>query len=228
MSFNYLKFLLILSVGAAATGCGVVESSSKSATPAAPTPPAKVSVGSAPTANNAQTAVFAGGCFWGVEAVFEHVKGVSRVTSGYSGGDAKKADYDSVSGGDTGHAEAVEVTFDPSKVSYEQLLKVFFAVAHDPTEINRQGPDSGTQYRSAIFYVGDEQKQAAQNFVNKLNADKSFAAPIATQIVPLEKFYQAEEYHQDYLVRHPNQPYIVLNDQPKVDRLQKQFPDLYQ
>ena len=180
------------------------------------------------TAKGEQTAVFAGGCFWGVEAVFEHIKGVRNVTSGYSGGAAKTADYETVSGGETGHAESVKITYDSSQVSYEQLLKVFFAVAHDPTELNRQGPDTGTQYRSAIFYANDEQKRIAKSFIDKLTADKVFAKPIVTQIVALENYYQAEDYHQDYLVQHPNQPYIVINDKPKVENLRKQFPDLYQ
>lgn len=174
-----------------------------------------------------QTAVFAGGCFWGLEAVFEHVKGVSDVVNGYSGGDAKTADYETVSTGTTGHAESVKITFDPAKVSYEQLLKVYFSVATDPTELNRQGPDTGTQYRSAIFYANDEQKQVAQNYIGKLTADKVYSRPIVTQVVPLEAFYKAEDYHQDYLDHHPDQPYIVVNDQPKVENLQKRFPDLY-
>jgi peptide-methionine (S)-S-oxide reductase len=179
------------------------------------------------TAKGEQTAVFAGGCFWGVEAVFEHIKGVRVVTSGYSGGAAKTADYETVSGGETGHAEAVKITYDPSQISYEQLLKVFFAVAHDPTELNRQGPDTGTQYRSAIFYADAEQKRLAESYVAELAKKKTFSKPIVTQIAPLEAFYQAEDYHQDYLVRHPNEPYIVINDQPKVENLRKQFPDLY-
>ncbi len=174
-----------------------------------------------------QTAVFAGGCFWGLEAVFEHIKGVSDVTSGYSGGTKQTADYETVSGGETGHAEAVKVIYDPAQVSYEQLLKVFFSVAHDPTELNRQGPDTGTQYRSAIFYSNDEQKRLAENYVAELTKTKTFAKPIVTQIVALDEFYKAEDYHQDYLVRHPNQPYIVINDQPKVENFRKQFPDLY-
>jgi len=178
-------------------------------------------------AKGEQTAVFAGGCFWGVEAVFEHIKGVSDVTSGYSGGTKQTADYEMVSGGETGHAEAVKVIYDPAQVSYEKLLKVFFAVAHDPTELNRQGPDTGTQYRSAIFYSNDEQKRLAENYVAELTKTKTFAKPIVTQIVALDEFYKAEDYHQDYLVRHPNQPYIVINDQPKVENLRKQFPDLY-
>ena len=165
--------------------------------------------------------------FWGLEAVFEHIKGVKTVTSGYSGGTAETADYETVSGGDTGHAESVRIIFDPAKVSYEQLLKVFFSVAHDPTELNRQGPDTGTQYRSAIFYNDDEQKNKADKYIAELTKSKTFNQPIVTQVVPLKAFYNAEDYHQDYLVNHPNQPYIVVNDQPKVENLSKQFPDLY-
>ena len=223
MFFNYFKFLFVLLCGAA-TACGVVESSSERDI-ATPTPAiVKTNV---PTSKVEQTAVFAGGCFWGLEAVFEHIKGVSDVTSGYSGGDANTADYEIVSDGDSGHAESVKITFDSTKVSYEQLLKVFFAVAHDPTELNRQGPDTGTQYRSAIFYANDEQKQSAEKFIAKLTADKVFPRPVVTQIVPLKDFYNAEDYHQDYLAHHPNERYIVINDQPKVENLQKQFPDLY-
>ena len=162
-----------------------------------------------------------------MEAVFEHIKGVNDVVSGYSGGDAKTADYETVSTGTTGHAEAVKVTYDSSKVSYDQLLKVFFSVVHNPTELNRQGPDTGSQYRSAIFYTSDEQKRAAQTYIDELTKEKVFSRPIVTQIVELKDFYKAEDYHQDYLVNHPNQPYIVINDKPKVKNLQKQFPDLY-
>lgn len=225
MYFNLFRFLFITLCGAT-MACTMVESSPKREFPA-PTP-TKAVVAAAPILKNEQTAVFAGGCFWGLEAVFEHIKGVSDVTSGYTGGDAKTADYDTVSGGDTGHAESVKITFDASKVSYEQLLKVFFAVAHDPTELNRQGPDTGTQYRSAIFYTNDEQKQSADKFIAKLTADKAFADPIVTQVATLDKFYPAEDYHQNYLDQHPNQPYIVANDKPKVENLKKQFPDLYQ
>ncbi len=178
-------------------------------------------------AKGEQTAVFAGGCFWGVEAVFEHIKGVSNVESGYSGGTAKTADYESVSAGETGHAEAVKITFAPAQVSYEQLLKVFFAVAHNPTTLNRQGPDTGAQYRSAIFYSDEEQKRLAESHIAELTRAKTFARPIVTQINALDAFYKAEEYHQNYLVRHPNEPYIVINDQPKVENLRKTFPDLY-
>ncbi len=223
MFFNYFKFLLVLLCGVA-TACNAVESSSKREI-ATPTP--AVVQTTAPTSKGEQTAVFAGGCFWGLEAVFEHIKGVSDVTSGYSGGDAKTADYETVSDGDSGHAESVKITFDPKVVSYEQLLKVFFAVAHDPTELDRQGPDTGTQYRSAIFYTNDEQKQSAEKFIAQLTADKVFPRPIVTQIAPLKDFFNAEDYHQDYLAHHPDQTYIVVNDQPKVENLQKQFPDLY-
>ncbi|MDT5156949.1 MAG: peptide-methionine (S)-S-oxide reductase [Acidobacteriota bacterium] len=178
-------------------------------------------------AKGEQTAVIAGGCFWGIEAVFEHVKGVTGVTTGYSGGDSRTADYETVSTGRTGHAESVRITYDPSQVTYGQLLKVFFSVAHDPTELNRQGPDSGTQYRSAIFYSNEEQKRIAQAYVAQLNQAKSFDRPIVTQVVALKGFYQAEAYHQDYATHHPDEPYIVFNDLPKVENLRKQFPTLY-
>jgi peptide-methionine (S)-S-oxide reductase len=174
-----------------------------------------------------QIAVLAGGCFWGVEAVFEHVKGVTRVTSGYSGGSADTAQYGTVSTGATGHAESVRIVYDPSKISYGQLLKVFFSVAHDPTELNRQGPDSGTQYRSAIFYGNEEQQRIAEAYIDQLNKAKVFGAAIVTKVSPLQSFYEAESYHQDYLAHHPDEPYIVFNDLPKVENLRKQFPELY-
>jgi peptide-methionine (S)-S-oxide reductase len=174
-----------------------------------------------------QVAVFAGGCFWGIEAVFEHVRGVRDVTVGYSGGAAQTASYELVSGGRTGHAESVRIIYDPSQVSYEQLLKVFFYVAHDPTELNRQGPDMGTQYRSVIFYTDAEQKRLAQGYIEQLNRAKAFNGPIVTEVVPLDSFYQAEAYHQDYAVHHPDAPYIVVNDAPKVMNLRDRFPDLY-
>ena len=174
------------------------------------------------------TAVFAGGCFWGIEAVFEHIKGVRSAVSGYAGGKTTSPSYDEVSTGSTGHAESVRVVYDPAVVSYGQLLQVFFSVAHDPTQLNRQGPDHGTQYRSAIFYRTPDQQRAAEAYVRQLTAAKTFAKPIVTQIVPLTAFYPAEEYHQDYMAHHPNQPYIVYNDAPKVKRLELQFPQLYQ
>jgi len=174
------------------------------------------------------TAVFAGGCFWGVDAVFKHTKGVSHVVSGYAGGSASTAQYMTVGSGMTGHAESVQVTYDPARISYAELLKIFFQVAHDPTQLNRQGPDVGTQYRSAIFYANDQQKEVAQRYIEQLNRAKVFAKPIVTQLTPLEKFYPAEAYHQNYLALHPNEPYIVYNDLPKVAQLKKDFPALYQ
>ena len=174
-----------------------------------------------------QIAVLVGGCFWGVDAVFKHVKGVSQVVSGYSGGDAKTAEYETVSSGETGHAESVEITFDPKQVSYEQLLEVFFNVAHDPTELNRQGPDTGTQYRSVIFYANDQQKAIADTYIAQLTGKKAYSDPIVTQVVPLKKFYPAEAYHQNYLELHPDNPYIVYNDLPKLEALKTRFPNLY-
>jgi len=174
-----------------------------------------------------KVAVFAGGCFWGVEAVFEHLKGVKSATSGYAGGSVASPSYEQVSSGETGHAESVRVVYDPAEISYEQLLEVFFTVAHDPTQLNRQGPDVGTQYRSVVFYTDDAQKQSAEAYVAKLRAAKTFSAPIVTQITPLRAFYQAEDYHQHYMAQHPYQPYIVFNDAPKVVHLRKAFPVLY-
>jgi len=174
-----------------------------------------------------QTAVFAGGCFWGVEAVFRHVKGVSSAVSGYAGGVAKTADYEMVSTGTTGHAESVQVTYDPAQVSYGELLRIFFSVAHDPTQLNRQGPDVGTQYRSAIFTTSEEQKRVAQAYIDQLGQAKVFGAPIVTQVVTLPAFYPAEAYHQNYLALHPTQPYIVIHDMPKLAALKLQFPDRY-
>ena len=175
-----------------------------------------------------ETAVFAGGCFWGVDAVFKHVKGVSEVVSGYAGGSADTAHYEQVSEGDTGHAESVRVRFDPARVSYQQLLRVFFSVAHDPTQLNRQGPDNGSQYRSVIFYTSEEQQKIAQNHIRQFTVARTFSDPIVTQVVPLQQFYPAEEHHQNYLALHPYQPYIVFNDMPKLEKLRKQFPALYQ
>lgn len=179
------------------------------------------------TTKGEQTAVLAGGCFWGVEAVFEHVKGVTRVESGYAGGSADTARYEAVSSGRTGHAESVQITYDPSQITYGQLLKVFFAVAHNPTEINRQGPDVGPQYRSAIFYANEEQKRIAEKYIAQLDQAKVFTQKIATQVVPLKSFFEAERYHQNYLVNHPNEPYIVHHDMPKLAALKKQLPELY-
>src|SRR6478736_4288624 len=173
-----------------------------------------------------QTAVFSGGCFWGVEAVFEAVEGVGDVVSGYAGGQAKTAHYEMVGTGQTGHAESVKVTYDASQITYGQLLKVFFSIAHDPTELNRQGPDEGPQYRSSIFYGNEEQKQIATAYIAQLNDAKVFKKRIATTVVPLQGFFAAEDYHQNYLKLHPTQPYIVYNDLPKLDALKAQLPEL--
>ena len=174
-----------------------------------------------------QTVVFAGGCFWGIQSVFQHTKGVISATSGYAGGHFDKPGYDEVSSGRTGHAESVKVVFDPSKVSYEQLLKVFFTVAHDPTELNRQGPDVGTQYRSAIFYTTDDQKLATAAFIDKLNKSHAYNKPVVTQVQAYKEFFIAEAYHQNYAEMNPDNPYIRVNDAPKVVNLRKQFPELY-
>jgi peptide-methionine (S)-S-oxide reductase len=178
-------------------------------------------------AASTDTAVFAGGCFWGVEAVFEHLKGVSSATSGYAGGSAPSPSYEQVSSGTTGHAEAVLVVYDPAQISYDQLLQVFFTVAHDPTQLNRQGPDVGTQYRSAVFYRNDAQRQATERYITKIRQAKLYRDAIVTEVAALEAFHTAEAYHQNYLVRHPNQPYIVINDLPKLEHLRRQFPGLY-
>lgn len=178
-----------------------------------------------PARDGEASAVLAGGCFWCVEAVYKQLDGVSAVTSGYAGGSPDSADYRTVSSGRTGHAEAVEVRFDPARVSYGQLLKVFFSIAHDPTTRDRQGPDVGKQYRSVIFYANDEQRRVAESYIAQLNAAKVFDAPIVTEVVPLDRFYEAEEYHQDYAERNPLQPYILFNAAPKVQKMRKYFKD---
>jgi len=174
-----------------------------------------------------QTVVVAGGCFWGIQAVFQHVKGVKSATSGYSGGDPKTAQYEIVSTGETGHAESVKITYDPAQITYGELLQVFFSVAHDPTQLNRQGPDDGTQYRSVVFYANNEQKKIAEAYIAQLDKAKVFSGSIVTQVVPLKEFYPAEAYHQNYATLHPDQPYIVYNDAPKVAHLRQEFPELY-
>jgi len=174
-----------------------------------------------------ETAVVAGGCFWGIQAVFQHLKGVTSATSGYSGGAATTAEYEVISTGETGHAESVQIKFDPAQISYGQLLKVFFSVAHDPTQLNRQGPDTGSQYRSVIFYANDEQKQIAQGYIAQLGQAKIFPHPIVTQVAPLKSFFAAEDYHQNYATLHPDNPYIAINDAPKAEHLRQQFPELY-
>jgi len=188
---------------------------------AMPAEPAPVGVAAA-----SDTAVFAGGCFWGVEAVFESLEGVTDAVSGYAGGVDASPSYDKVSSGTTGHAESVRVMYDPSRISYDQLLQVFFAVAHDPTQLNRQGPDVGTQYRSAVFYRSPAQREAAERYIGKLRDGKVWPGKIVTEVSALKGFHPAEEYHQNYLVRHPTQPYIVVNDMPKLEELRKRYPDL--
>lgn len=180
------------------------------------------------TVHGTDTAVLAGGCFWGMQSVFEHVRGVRQVWAGYSGGDANTAHYDDVSEGNTGHAESVKIAFDPAVISYGQLLKIYFAVAHDPTTLNRQGPDAGTQYRSEIFYANAEQQKVAQAYITQLDAAKVFDTSIVTLVQPLQGFYPAEDYHQDYARKHPDNMYIVVNDAPKVAQLKQAFPALYQ
>ena len=177
--------------------------------------------------SSSENLTVAGGCFWGVQAVFQHVKGVTKVVSGYAGGSAADARYNTVSTGKTGHAEAVQITYDPSQITAGKLLQVFFAVAHDPTELNKQGPDHGTQYRSAIFYASPEQQKIASAYIAQIDAAKAFTDPVATKLEALAAFYPAEDYHQDYLTLHPDQPYIVINDMPKLKALEKAFPDLY-
>ena len=174
-----------------------------------------------------RSAVFAGGCFWGVEAVFEHVKGVKDVVSGYAGGTESTADYRSVSGGKTQHAEAVRIVYDPAQVSYGQLLKVFFAVAHDPTQLNRQGPDVGPQYRSAIFFASEAEQRVAEKYIEQVNDAKIYRRPVVTELAPLQMFHPAESYHQDYAARNPHEPYIVVHDAPKLRNLKRQLPQLY-
>jgi len=207
-----------------AVGCGIAASSANSPDLKALAPVAEPV---AEQAKGTQTAVFAGGCFWGVEGVFEHVKGVTDVRSGYSGGDSKSANYDAVSEGSTDHAEAVEIKFDPAKVTYTQLLTIFFSVAHDPTQLNRQGPDTGRQYRSAVFYTSEEQKKATLAYIDAINKSKALPTVIVTEVVALEKFYAAEDYHQDYMKKNPTQPYIVAHDRPKLEDLKTRFPEFY-
>ena len=212
-----LKLTLGIAVLTLVQACGAPLS-------AAPLPPPATD---AAPGGGPQTAVFAGGCFWGVEAVFRHTRGVSKAVSGYAGGTKGEADYETVSSGRTRHAESVQVTYDPAQVSYGELLRIFFSVAHDPTQLNRQGPDHGPQYRSAIFTTTDEQKRVAQAYIAQLTAAKAFPQPIVTEVTSLPAFYAAEDYHQDYLAKHPNQPYIVFNDLPKLAALKEQFPSRY-
>ncbi len=232
MSRNYCLLLSISIVSLITVACSVSPPISSSST-ANPTPAMVAGANIDPPADLAtpnvkgeQTIVLAGGCFWGVEAVFEHLNGVANVISGYSGGTAANANYYAVSGGSTGHAEAVKITYDPTQISYGQLLKIYFLIAHDPTQVNRQEPDSGTQYRSAIFFTNAEQQKIAKAYIDRLNQARVFPKPIATQVVPLTKFYAAEDYHQNFIDRNPTQAYIVRYDLPKLTQLRQQFPTL--
>jgi peptide-methionine (S)-S-oxide reductase len=223
MIARFLKPALLTLVAyvslAGAIGCNTATAANALPDPKVDEPPA--------ASKGQETVVLSGGCFWGIQAVFEHVRGVTKATAGYSGGKVKDPSYEEVSSGDTGHAESVEVVYDPSKITFGQLLKVFFSVAHDPTQLNRQGPDEGTQYRSAIFYETPDQQRIAQAYVDQLTAANVFSQPIVTQIAAYKAFYRAENYHQDYAIQHPDNPYIMINDLPKVANLRKQLPDLY-
>ena len=192
--------------------------------PPIPAPSTDVSLATQP---GKETAVFAGGCFWGVQSVFQRVKGILHTTAGYSGGSAGTATYQQVITETTGHAESVEVIYDPSRITYGQLLRIFFSVAHDPTQLNRQGPDQGTSYRSAIFYTNQEQKQLADAYIAQLDQEKIFPRRIVTEVTPLKAFYRAEDYHQDYAYYNPSNPYIQVCDRPKIEALKKQFPELF-
>jgi peptide-methionine (S)-S-oxide reductase len=215
---KFVNALLLIWLGAT-IACHDSSAAVKLPNPAADEPLSKT--------KSSETVVLAGGCFWGIQAVFEHVKGVTSATAGYSGGSASTAQYETVSTGRTGHAESVKVVYDPSQVSFGQILKVFFSVAHDPTELNRQGPDDGTQYRSVIFYASEDQHRVARAYIDQLNGAKVFPEPIVTQVVALQAFYPAEGYHQDYAEHHPNEPYIAINDLPKLDHLKQILPELY-
>jgi peptide-methionine (S)-S-oxide reductase len=220
MRTSLFSSLFALALAASLIGC----TANAATRPPIPPPAADVSL-----AKNSgkQTAVFAGGCFWGTQAVFERVKGVLKTSTGYAGGSASTATYDQVTTETTGHAESVQVVYDPSKITYGELLRIFFSVAHDPTQLNRQGPDVGTSYRSAIFYGNDEQKRLATAYIQQLDGAHIFPRPIVTQVVPLKGFYRAEDYHQDYALHNPNNPYILVCDRPKIAALKEQFPDLF-
>ena len=223
MQSHIRQAMILLAAALCTTACNAKANPPRSAAVPAPL----VDAPRAP-APGQQIAVLSGGCFWGVQAVFQHVKGVISATSGYSGGSsAKTAEYETVSTGETGHAESVQIVFDPSQITYGELLRVFFSVAHDPTQLNRQGPDEGTQYRSAIFYSNDGQKRIAEAYIAQLDDAKIFSHRIVTQVAALQAFYPAEAYHQNYAALHPDQPYIVFNDAPKVEHLKQQFPALY-
>ncbi|SAL27562.1 methionine sulfoxide reductase A [Caballeronia humi] len=222
MQKNFMKIAGCVAIAASVFALQRVANSSEAAT-MIPPPAQDEKVG----ATHSETAVFAGGCFWGVQGVFEHVRGVKQVASGYAGGTAATARYETVSGGDTGHAESVQITYDPTQVTYGRLLQIFFSVAHNPTELNYQGPDHGTQYRSAIFPVDAQQRSVAQSYIAQLDKAHVFSGPIVTRVEDYKGFYPAESYHQNYLALHPDQPYIAINDLPKVSGLKRMFPELY-
>ena len=223
--FKGASFARLAGVAALVLGAIAVQRVANSAEAATQVPPPaqdeKV------TATHSETAVFAGGCFWGVQGVFEHVRGVKQVAAGYSGGAASTAQYETVSGGDTGHAESVQITYDPTQITYGRLLQIFFSVAHNPTELDYQGPDHGPQYRSAVFPVNPEQRTVAQAYIAQLDKAHVFSQPVVTRVENFKGFYPAENYHQNFLVLHPDYPYIAINDLPKVTDLKKMFPDLY-
>jgi len=218
---------LLRAVALMLAGAGAFKAAPSLAAERAVVIPAPTDDATPSSAATTDTAVFAGGCFWGVQGVFQHVKGVTNAVSGYAGGDETGAHYESVGSGRTGHAEAVAITYDPRQISYGHLLQIYFSVAHDPTELNRQGPDIGTQYRSTVFAQNAEQARVAKAYIEQLDKTKRFGRPIATTIELHKRFFPAEAYHQDYLTRHPNQPYIVFNDLPKIENLKKVFPDRY-
>jgi len=215
--------LCAVAIGALAIAALAV-APSRAAEDAVAIPPPAADV---PPSDGLQTAVVSGGCFWGVQGVFQHTSGVASAVSGYAGGNKSTASYEQVSTGSTGHAESVQIKYDPKKISYGKILQIFFSVVHDPTQLNRQGPDSGTQYRSAIFTTSDEQKNVADAYISQLNAAKVYSKPIVTKVGPLQGFFPAEDYHQDYLTLHPNQPYIAYNDIQKVQNLKKMFAESY-
>lgn len=221
MQFPMKKTILAVALAAFGLSCGAsADAVNRSIpAPAVDTPVAE--------ANGHQVAVLAGGCFWGLQGMFEHVRGVTKVVAGYSGGDKATAHYEMVGTETTGHAESVEITFDPKQISYGQLLRLFFSVAHDPTQLDRQSPDSGPSYRSEIFFGSPSQERVAKAYVEQLSKAKIFASPIVTKIEPLKAFYPAEDYHQDYLIHNPHQPYIVFNDLPKIDALKRAYPEIY-
>lgn len=220
------RFLAVLAVLALAlVTIGVYTHARAAGKSPLPPPATDVALASAP---GKQVAVFAGGCFWGTQSVFERVKGVVDTTAGYAGGSSETATYDQVTTETTGHAESVKVVYDPSQITYGQLLRIFFSVAHDPTQLNRQGPDVGTSYRSAIFYSNEEQRKISQEYIAQLNAAHVFSGPIVTEVTPLKGFYDAEAYHQDYALHNPDNPYILVCDRPKIQALKAEFPELFQ